>query len=73
MSLERYRRLLLIYLRPQRRRVIGLAVLLLASLAVDLGNPLILRAFIDAARAAAPMETLLGWRGCSSPWPWRRR
>jgi ABC-type multidrug transport system fused ATPase/permease subunit len=63
MSLERYRRLLLTYLRPQRRRVIALAALLLASLGVDLGNPLLLRAFIDAARAAAPIETLLELAG----------
>ncbi len=57
--LARYRSLLLLYFWPQRRRVAMLSVLLLASLAVDLGNPLLLRAFIDAAQAQAPLDTLL--------------
>ncbi|HMA35048.1 MAG TPA: ABC transporter ATP-binding protein [Chloroflexia bacterium] len=60
MSLQRYRGLLLRYLQPQRRRVGLLAVLLLASLGVELANPLILRAFIDTARSGAPLDTLIG-------------
>ena len=59
MSLQSYRRLLLTYLRPQRRRVAVLGALLLASLAVDLVNPLILRQFIDLARQGAALDSLL--------------
>src|SRR5690349_5078254 len=59
-SSNRYRSLLTGYLRPQWRRVAGLAALLLAGLGADLANPLILRAFIDTARSTAPLDTLLG-------------
>jgi ABC-type multidrug transport system fused ATPase/permease subunit len=62
-TLQHYRRLLLRYLRPQRRRVLALAGLLLASLAAELVNPLILRAFIDEARAGAPLDNLLRLAG----------
>ena len=62
-SLQHYRRLLLRYLRPQRRRVLLLVGLLLASLTVELVNPLILRAFIDQARAGVPLDSLLGLAG----------
>src|SRR5262245_32603959 len=62
-SLDHYRNLLLRYLQPQRRRVLLLVGLLLASLAVELVNPLILRAFIDEARAGVPLESLLWLAG----------
>src|SRR6476659_3948308 len=63
MSLHHYRRLLRLYLRPQGRRVAVLGVLLLAALAADLGNPLLLRAFIDAAAGQAPLTNLLTLAG----------
>src|SRR5689334_8425770 len=62
MELNRYRRLLGAYLKPQGGRVVLLAVLLLSSLTVELLNPLILRAFIDQALGGAALDTLL-WLG----------
>jgi ATP-binding cassette, subfamily B, bacterial len=47
--LKRYFALLSEYLRPQSRRVLMLAVLLFASVGLQLLNPQILRAFIDTA------------------------
>ena len=43
--------LLVTYLRPQARRVGLLLALLLLGIGLDLGNPLIMRAFIDTASA----------------------
>src|SRR3954468_17281780 len=63
MALHHYRRLLRLYLRPQGRRVAVLGGLLLAALAADLGNPLLLRAFIDAAAGNAPLTNLLTLAG----------
>ena len=40
-----------------------LAVLLLGVVGLDLGNPLILRSFIDRAITAAPLDQLLGLAG----------
>ncbi len=54
-----YKELLSRYMQPQRRRVITLVALLLAGLALQLANPLILSAFIDQARAQAPRDTLV--------------
>jgi ABC-type multidrug transport system fused ATPase/permease subunit len=62
MELNRYRRLLGAYLRPQGGRVVLLAALLLSSLTVELLNPLILRAFIDQALGGAALDSLL-WIG----------
>jgi ATP-binding cassette, subfamily B, bacterial len=62
MELNRYRRLLGAYLKPQGGRVVLLAALLLSSLTVELLNPLILRAFIDQALGGAALDTLL-WIG----------
>lgn len=39
------------YLRPQRLRVLGLAVLLFANIGLQLVNPLIMRRFLDTALA----------------------
>src|SRR5215218_4763783 len=51
-------RMLLTYLRPQRRRVGLLALLLLGSIGLQLFNPQILRRFLDSARQGAGNETL---------------
>ena len=56
--LAEYWNLLVDYLKTQRRRVAALAVLLFGSIALQLVNPQILRYFIDAALAAAPLERL---------------
>jgi ATP-binding cassette subfamily B protein/ATP-binding cassette subfamily C protein len=56
--LTRYWNLLVTYLRPQRFRVAGLALLLLSSLALQLVNPQILRVFIDSAIAGGAPEAL---------------
>jgi ATP-binding cassette subfamily B protein len=47
------------YLRTQRKQVLGLSVLLLASIALQLVNPQILRRFIDTASAGGAVETLV--------------
>jgi ABC-type multidrug transport system fused ATPase/permease subunit len=54
-----YRRLLSTYLRPQRGRVVGLAVLLIGSIGLQLLNPQIIRTFIDATQTPGAGETLL--------------
>jgi ATP-binding cassette, subfamily B, bacterial len=48
-----YRALLTRYLRPQVRRVIGMAVLLLAGIALQLANPQVIRYFLDTAQSGA--------------------
>ena len=52
-------RLLTTYLAPQRARVVLLAVLLLASIGLQLLNPQVMRFFIDTAQAGGPMRALL--------------
>ena len=47
--LTQYREMLFRYLKPQRTRVIILAVLLFSSIGLQLANPQILRYFIDTA------------------------
>jgi ABC-type multidrug transport system fused ATPase/permease subunit len=56
-------RLLLTYLRPQRRRIAGLAVLLLADLGLQLGLPRVAQGFIDSALAGAALQTLVAIGG----------
>lgn len=56
---QRYRTLLVIYLLPQWRRVLLLALLLLASIAMQLANPQLLRYFIDTAVAGGPVMSLI--------------
>lgn len=51
--------LLATYLRPQRVRVILLALLLVGSVAIQTGNPELLRAFIDRATTGGALSTLL--------------
>lgn len=52
--------LLVTYLRTQRRRVLGLTLLLLTSIAFQLLSPQLLRRFIDTASAGGTVETLVG-------------
>jgi ABC-type multidrug transport system fused ATPase/permease subunit len=56
--IRRYWRLLVDYLRPQSLSVVILAVLLLASIGLQLLNPQILRSFIDTATRQGPPEEL---------------
>jgi ABC-type multidrug transport system fused ATPase/permease subunit len=62
-SAPHYRTLLSTYLRPQSGRVALLAVLLTGSIGLQLLNPQILRAFIDAISAPAAGTPLLGIAG----------
>lgn len=48
-TLQRYWELLVVYLRPLKKQVTVLAVLLLGSIALQIINPQIIRYFIDAA------------------------
>jgi len=57
--MQTYRSLLTTYLRPQGPWVIGLAVTLLANIALQLINPQILRYFIDTALAGGPTQALV--------------
>lgn len=59
-SIAQYRSMLGTYLAPQRARVALLAALLLASIALQLISPQVIRSFIDATQAGAPASTLLG-------------
>ncbi len=57
-SIQRYRELLVTYLRPQRARVALLAVLLLTSIGLQVVNPQIIRYFIDTALSGGATEAL---------------
>src|ERR671934_2015816 len=59
LPLAEHRRLLGTYLRPQRGRVMLLAALLLASVALQLVNPQIIRYFIDATQRRGDMTPLV--------------
>ncbi len=56
---RRYWQLLATYLRPERRRVVWLAILLLGGIALQLIAPLLLRAFIDQATTGGALDVLL--------------
>ncbi|NJM40774.1 MAG: ABC transporter ATP-binding protein, partial [Anaerolineae bacterium] len=56
-------RLILTYLRPQRSRIAGLAVLLLVDLGLQLGLPRVAQGFIDSALAGAALQTLIAIGG----------
>jgi ATP-binding cassette subfamily B protein len=58
-TLRQYGNLLVRYLASQRLAALGLALLLLASIALQLANPQILRAFLDTAQAGGPATTLV--------------
>jgi len=53
------RALLAAYLRPEWRRAVLLALLLLSAIALQLANPQIVKAFIDHAQSGAPLSLLL--------------
>jgi ABC-type multidrug transport system fused ATPase/permease subunit len=53
------RQVLAAYLRPQVGRTFALGLLVVAAIGLDLANPQILRAFVDAATQTAPLERLL--------------
>lgn len=58
-SLSQYYDLLKRYLLPQRKTLIGLAALLLTSIALQLVNPQLIRYFIDSAQAGGAMQQLI--------------
>ena len=57
-SLQQYKRLLADYLRPQRGRVLALAVLMFSNIGLQLINPQIMRRFLDQATSGAALRTL---------------
>ncbi|MBX3016225.1 MAG: ABC transporter ATP-binding protein, partial [Caldilineaceae bacterium] len=59
MPLQAYWRLLARYLRPQRGKVLLLALLLFSGIAIQLVNPQIIRYFIDTAQTTASLQPLL--------------
>lgn len=59
-SLQPAGRLLVVYLSPQRPRVVLLATLLLGSIALELLNPQVVRFFIDTAQNGGPVSALTG-------------
>lgn len=58
-SLKAYARLLEQYLRPLWRRALGMAGLILAGIAIQLGLPLLMRRFIDGVQAGTALADLL--------------
>lgn len=62
-SFRRYWALLARYLKPQARRAAGMAVLLLAGLALQLVNPQIIRYFLDTAQTGGETRYLLAAGG----------
>jgi ATP-binding cassette, subfamily B, bacterial len=57
-SLRQYRDLLSRYLKPQMGRVILMAAILLAGIAIKLINPQLLRYFLDTAQAGGELRSL---------------
>jgi len=57
-SLGRHGDLLVAYLSPQRTRVLLLAILLLASIGLQLANPQVVSFFIDTAQSGGPDQAL---------------
>jgi ABC-type multidrug transport system fused ATPase/permease subunit len=57
---DRYAQLLNQYLKPQRRRMVFLALTLLGSIGLQILNPQIIRYFIDAAVAGQAQTVLIG-------------
>ncbi len=54
-----HRRLLVTYLRPLKGRVVLFALLLVASITLQLVNPQVIRAFLDATQSDNQLSTLL--------------
>lgn len=63
LPLGQYYQLLAIYLAPQRRRTLWMAIFLLGSIALRLVNPQIMRYFIDTALAGGELTGLLSAAG----------
>src|SRR5438105_3195844 len=59
MSFRPRRALLATYLRPEWRRAVLLAVLLLSGIGLELANPQIAKAFIDEAQSGEPLVRLV--------------
>ena len=57
--IRQYVRLLSAYVRPQGRWIVGLAVLILATIGLRLANPQILRSFLDTATAGGSRSALI--------------
>src|SRR5574341_967568 len=57
-SLRQYRDILSRYLKPQSGRVILMAAILLAGIAIKLINPQILRYFLDTAQVGGELRRL---------------
>jgi ATP-binding cassette, subfamily B, bacterial len=55
----RYRRFFATYLAPQRTRMLALAALMLADLALQLGLPRVVQTFIDSAMSGGTLRTLM--------------
>ncbi|MEJ7839959.1 MAG: ABC transporter ATP-binding protein, partial [Thermomicrobiales bacterium] len=58
-SLNRYWRLLAVYLLPHKTRMIGLAIVLIVIIGVQLATPLVASRFIDRATQGDPISALL--------------
>jgi ATP-binding cassette, subfamily B, bacterial len=59
LPLRAYWDLLAVYIRPQRKRFAWMTVLLIFSISLQVVNPQIMRAFIDAALAGAAISRLV--------------
>jgi len=62
-SFRQYRDLLSRYLRPQMGKVIGMAAVLLAGIAIRLINPQVLRYFLDTAQSGGELRSLYAAAG----------
>jgi ATP-binding cassette subfamily B protein len=62
-SLRQYRDLLSRYLKPQKGRVIGMAAVLMAGIAIKLINPQVLRYFLDTAQTNGAAHNLYAAAG----------
>jgi ATP-binding cassette subfamily B protein len=60
LSFQRYWKLLFDYIRPQRRSVILLSVLILGNIGLQLINPQIIRYYLDTAEASNQLDKLMG-------------
>jgi ATP-binding cassette subfamily B protein len=58
-ALKQYSQLLSAYLRPQWKRVLMLAVIVLANIVLSLASPQVLKTFIDTATSGGALATLM--------------
>lgn len=59
--IKQYLRLLYKYIRPQWSRVVLLTLLMVGSLAMQIGSPQILKRFIDLATKGGSLQALVHW------------